>query len=743
MIEEIELKNVATYDVNGTLLLGLQKINFIYGTNGSGKTTVSNFITNPTDKKYASCQLKWKNEQAINTLVYNKEFKEKNFNATNSIKGVFTLGQATDDEIKIIKKKKEELEVIKNDGMQKKTTLDKLQLDKNSLEESFKEKCWTSMYKHYESDFKDAFKGFMQKNTFKDKLLLEFINNTSALLEFDELKEKSKTIFGELPQLLNTISEISFSNLNTIENESIWDKKIIGKADVDIAKLIQSLNINDWVNQGKNYLQDNNICPFCQQETITDSFRNQLDNYFDQTFIEAIDKINQLKQNYDLQSDNLINQLYQIELEHKNNKNKKLDVDMFSVYSKTLASQFNENKEIINNKIKEPSRSINIVSTKEQLDNIKNLINNANEEIKKHNTIVENYKTEKTQLINSIWKFIANSFKKEIESYQKDIAGRLKGIDKLSSDYKLKGEEWQALNQKIKELDSNVTSVQPTVNEINKILKFYGFLNFEIAPSKTDKNQYQIERENGSLAQETLSEGEITFITFLYYYQLAKGATNKDEVSNDRILVIDDPISSLDSNILFVVSTLIKNIINDIRENKGNIKQLIILTHNVYFHKEVSFINGRDTNGHKDTHFWILKKNNKISTFFPYEMKNPIQTSYQLLWQELIEKEKSSMITIQNTMRRIIENYFKILGNYKDDSLIQKFTTNEEQIICKSLISWINDGSHSITDDLYVEVQDESIDKYLEVFKNVFVFTDHEGHYNMMMGIEREHQDAI
>jgi wobble nucleotide-excising tRNase len=116
-------------------------------------------------------------------------------------------------------------------------------------------------------------------------------------------------------------------------------------------------------------------------------------------------------------------------------------------------------------------------------------------------------------------------------------------------------------------------------------------------------------------------------------------------------------------------------------------------------------------------------------------MQNPIQTSYQLLWQEIKDKDNNSIVTIQNTMRRIIENYFKILGNYKDPELIKRFDTYEKQIICKSLISWINDGSHSIADDLYIEIQNDSVDKYLEVFKNIFIFTNHEGHYNMMMDI--------
>ena len=89
-------------------------------------------------------------------------------------------------------------------------------------------------------------------------------------------------------------------------------------------------------------------------------------------------------------------------------------------------------------------------------------------------------------------------------------------------------------------------------------------------------------------------------------------------------------------------------------------------------------------------------------------------------------------------MRRIIESYFKLLGKYGDDDLINKFDNKEEQEICRSLICWINDGSHGVTDDLYVELQDRTIENYKKVFKNIFILTNHEGHYNMMMEIENE-----
>ena len=95
-----------------------------------------------------------------------------------------------------------------------------------------------------------------------------------------------------------------------------------------------------------------------------------------------------------------------------------------------------------------------------------------------------------------------------------------------------------------------------------------------------------------------------------------------------------------------------------------------------------------------------------------------------------------SLISMQNTMRRIIENYFSMLGNNKEDFVINSFASVEDQVICRSLFHWINDGSHSIPDDLYYSVHSASPEKYKEIFKKVFEVTGHIAHYNMMMGIE-------
>lgn len=729
MIESIIIKDIASFDETGINLIDLQKVNFIYGENGSGKTTISKLLFQPNIYP-KNITIGWKGLLPIKTLVYNKDFRRNNFRK-GKINGVFTLGQATQEEIDNIESKKKESTELKDSILKKRNTLDAQINKKESKEDDFKEEVW-KIYKQYVPQFKEAFLGFQKKDTFKSQLLKVHESKKGGVLLIRELEEKANIIFGNTPSEIDLISIIDFSELTIIEENPIWKKKILGKTDVGISSLIQHLNINDWVNEGRDYLQEGEICPFCQQQTITDNFRTQLNDYFDLTFLNDTNDVQELKQQYFVLLSSIINELHKIEEIEKLNSETKLDLTDFSEKLKTIESIQSINKELVNAKIKEPSRIIDLKSTQEVVSMISIIIENTNNEIKKHNSIVVNFSKERNELIRNIWIYLVEANKDIIDTNIRSITGIQKGIDNLNKEISDLEKKYSELDKAIKELSKNVTSTQPAIDEINRILGIYGFKSFTIVPSP-EINQYQIQRENGDIVESSLSEGEVTFISFLYFLQHVKGGETEEVVNEDRIVVIDDPISSLDSNVLFVVSSLLKEIIKDIKNNVGNIKQIITFTHNVYFHKEISYIDGRssDKKGNKP-YFWVLRKNRKTS-IQSYNEKNPIQNSYELLWQEIQNREKISCVTVQNIMRRIIENYFKILGKYGDDDIIQKFETKEEQEICRSLLCWINDGSHCIPDDLYIEQSDLTIDSYYSVFQRIFEKMGHVEHYNMMI----------
>ena len=126
-----------------------------------------------------------------------------------------------------------------------------------------------------------------------------------------------------------------------------------------------------------------------------------------------------------------------------------------------------------------------------------------------------------------------------------------------------------------------------------------------------------------------------------------------------------------------------------------------------------------------------MRKLNQLSKFQKHNT-NPIKTSYELLWIEARNPDRSNL-SIQNTLRRILENYFKILGHIDPDTICGYFE-GKDKLICNSLFSWVNAGSHFAHDDLFVSIDDSTIDGYLEVFKQIFIKSGHEAHYNMMMG---------
>lgn len=733
MIQSFKVKSHATFDAVGVEVNNLKKVNFFYGANGTGKTTITNFLTHPDSDSFGECNIIWKNSQPLTVLTYNKSFRKDNFE-TDKIDGVFTLGDATKEDLERIEKMKSDLDDLKMNDSNKKDTVKNKEEAKTSLENEFTDYCWSNICKKYEGDFKDAFKGFIgSKVRFKDKVIVEASTPKGLLLELDTLKIKAKTLFGEMPPKLDEINNVDSKFITEIENNVIWEKKVIGKSDVDIARLIQRLNINDWVNEGKSYIEEgSNICPFCQKDTIDAEFRKQLEEYFDESFVADTKLIEELSKKYIDNCDLILSRLQIIESKESLNKHSKLNINSLSTYLKALEERLHSNKELLNSKSKEPSRVINLLSTEEYLSEIKKIIQECNKQINEHNDVINNFTTERSKLIAGIWSYIINEHKIEIEKYIKNYTGIQKGIDSLNSEIKKLREDYSKLNGIIKEANKNVTSVQPSVDAINDILLAYEFDNFRIVPYTEEKNKYQIQRNDGTLVKETLSEGEITFITFLYFLERAKGDIKEESVMDDKVLVIDDPISSLDGTILFVVSSLIKEHIKRVKDNKGTIKQILLFTHNVYFFKEVSHVdNCYKRKGGVD--HWIIRKKNNTTSIKCYGEVNPIKGSYELLWHELRNRDELSDITTQNTMRKILEVYFKTMGGYNDKVLIDSFKSVGEKEICRSLLCWANDGSHCLIDDFYVEHPEQMTDKYFEVFKNIFINMNHSSHYEMMM----------
>ncbi|WP_073998338.1 AAA family ATPase [Anaerococcus urinomassiliensis] len=693
--------------------------------------------------RYKLCQIKWESNKKNQIYVYNRKFRENNFRNEVGIPGVFTLGEDSIEDIDAIKKLKEELREKEEKYNNTKESIEKKNNEKEELEKKFKEVAWKQILKRNENDFSNAFEGFRgNKNKFIEELKTRINDPNGELNERKNLIERSSVLFKRKPVSVGNLYEIPenlLKNVIKISEDSIWNQVIFGSGDVEIAKLIKKLHNSSWVNKGMDYIEENSsVCPFCQKNTVDENFRNELNNFFNNEYEEKLDymklKKKELFNNVDLILNGLRNNLEMTE----SCNIAELNMNTYNALIGKIEAQLESVNNKIEKKIKAPENKISFSELVESFNEINNLLFSYNAKIKKNNNLVNEYNKEYGKLVDDVWCYCIYDSETFINQYKEDMNSIHKALKGMRKNLTNKFDEIEKIKKEISEKSNNLTSVQPAVDQINKTLVAYGFTNFEIEPYSEVEgeqlNKYRIIRNDGTEANHTLSEGESTFITFLYFMQLTKGSTNKEFVNEKKIIILDDPISSLDSNILYLVSAMIKELVIEIKSGKSDVEQLFILTHNVYFHKEASFINGRTTED-KDVNFWIVRKNNGISKIQSYDMVNPISSTYELLWKELREDQNISVVSMQNTMRRIIENYFKIIGKKQDDYIISKFKTKEEKNVCESLLYWINDGSHTIYDDLHIDMHSDISDIFKRIFRDIFDKTGHIEHYNMMMGI--------
>lgn len=732
MITQLIIKNVATYTTPVTLG-DIRKINFIFGSNGSGKTTIGRAIEQV--EGHTDCEISWSGGSPLEVMVYNRDFVDRNFNLSSPLRGVFTLGEnqvQAEAEIATLRPQVEQ-QVARIAGLNTNLDGDGQQVGKRkeleAIENTFREKSWKQKQKH-DDYFQHAFTGVRgNQESFKSKVLNEITNNSAELFDLEYLKSKAKTVYAANQQQVNPLPIFNFEGLLALESNTILQKPIVGSQDVSIAALINQLGNADWVKQGLHFHIDaNGTCPFCQQPTSTE-FANELSQFFNDAYQADLQEVTNLKSKFESAKNTVNAAIASI----KQTNSEFLDNVLFSAEAGLFEDLLARNLQVILNKIQEPGRKLALEAIGDLANKLEAHIRNANSKIAAHNQIVANIGSEKTLLTSQIWRFVLNELSEDIATYQSSKTQLQKTIQGMENGLAAVKTRKRELEEQIKNLERQSTSIQPTKDEINSLLRTFGFTSFKLEVAN-DLGQYKISRADGGDARKSLSEGEKTFITFLYFYSLIKGAQTSEGTSTNRIVVFDDPISSLDSDVLYIVSSLIKGVFEQVRSQSSNIKQVFVLTHNVYFHKEVSFnVTRPKDRALNEESFWIVKK---LMTGSEVERcpENPIKSAYELLWSEVKSANPSSQ-TLQNTLRRILENYFTMWGGLGKDEICNKFE-GREKLICQSLFSWVNDGSHSIHDDLYVSYGEQTNESYLNVFKEVFKRSEQEGHYNMMMGIE-------
>lgn len=751
-IENITLNRATFTDVP---VADLTFVNFFYGNNGAGKSSIAHAIEEDDGVVWAD----GKSADDYDVLVYNQDFINENFVNYGDLKGVFIFGEEDIEAKKRIaelteeKKKKSDAKVTAGEEYKQKTA------GVDAALAQFQEACFSKtadIRKHFEK----CMDGKKQKRNFAEAVLGE---KTPKEHDLSELERLYGVAFDDTARAYAEFKKAGATTYGSLPGKELLDKVIVSSSDTPFARFLKALGstASDWVRDGHTHFSGSagGKCPYCQQK-LPANFENEIAATFDAQYQQDIRDLGQFHATYSRETADIVRALQA----NTTDAMPSLDLKAYQEKLSLLESKFEVNRQRIAEKVKEPSKTVSLEDTDTLLLEIGAMIDDINKLIKANNDVVAAKKSSKEKCKTEIMQYLAFMLADEVTSYKDEVARLKAEIDDVTERGKKLKKEISELTREISELNKHNANTEAAIDSINKILRDSGFQGFSIRAKEGVENVYEIVRENGTVA-ENLSEGERNFIAFLYFYHRVRGSMNSEELK-EKIVVIDDPVSSMDSTALFIVSAIVREMINVCRNNTeylnpqvpgDYIKQLFILTHNVYFHREVTY---QQVGYYNCTSFYMIHKNDNVSTVklckrqnkeIPSEEENynPVQNSYAALWDEL--RDLHSTIPALNVMRRILEYYFLQLCGYEGSdlrSIVLEKKENREKFIkqvegekpdmtdyqlASSLLAYIN-NPNGISDGLNYVEDCEDAEAYKCVFQMIFDALGQSQHYKMMTG---------
>jgi wobble nucleotide-excising tRNase len=264
------------------------------------------------------------------------------------------------------------------------------------------------------------------------------------------------------------------------------------------------------------------------------------------------------------------------------------------------------------------------------------------------------------------------------------------------------------LNEEKRECEAQAKDESKGAELVNRHLShFFGHGELKlVAENNAGIIKFNITR--GNTDAKNLSEGECSLISFCYFIAKMEDEM-KDAVNNGNLMIyIDDPISSLDSNHIFFMFSLIESVIT----KKKNYGQLFISTHNLDFLKYLKKLTMPKskliTPGKEKLDFnqFMIERKNKISSdlkLSPDYLKKYI-TEFNYLFNEVYVCATSDDATIShhyqynfgNNMRKFLEAYLFYRYPSQNLSLGQKLDKflDDDQVSVNLINRVINEYSH-------------------------------------------------
>ena len=699
--------DLSSTDKNGQPLK-FEKINILYGRNYSGKTTLSRIFrsleTGQLPENYDNPQYELIDENGMKTdqnnisdfsypvRVFNEDFIKRNLkfliDPNGEIAPFAILGNNNGTLAEEIKELTNEI----GNSVEPKTGLNKAVDDATSSYDSANQ-AWSKAVSDLESK--------LSKKATDKKIGIKYkpdkfgdVNYNIAKIRSDvqticqsEYQSPSAAVIANCEAILQDtvhepITTIHFQHqYSAYKDEAI---SLLGRevgTSNKIQRLIHDAALNLWVKRGLEIADNASVCPFCGNP-ITDDFWSEIHAHFDEESKKLDDDISNLTERIRIEinkgaiDDSSIKlQLYSEYVERYE--------DAKAVFDKRLSEYYQALQELIDQL---NARSTNI-SVPIVFSSDKNCDNDIKEALDKLNLILNENNSFAGELKNRQKKAQSVLRLKEVEDFCNtiDYCATVKNIEKLkvlkdTAELKVAEAKTNLSNkQKVLEAKKRLLNDEELgAKHVNEYLNdFFGHHFVTLEAHKDNDDAAHIKfciMRNGKPAY-NLSEGECSLISFCYF--MAK----LDDVATSGqkpIIWIDDPISSLDSNHIYFIFSLIVSKI----AKTGCFSQLFISTHNLDFLKYLNRLKSYhlDKNGKQaadsKAYFLIERIGNHSSIqALPQYLKSNA-TEYNYLFSQIYKVSQCVAVTDDNY--DILYSFGNSARKFLEMYLYFKYPTDEE-----------------------------------------------------------------
>lgn len=705
------------------------KTNFYYGPNGTGKSSIARKIRDLEFKPSI---------QNLSVELFDQDFVTRFIDPNTTIPGVFTVRAGSRRiqerliQLEGTGDKRGEIDQAEGQLQRLQSTYEAKKLEIDEARKTFDNEVWKHKDKIPKELRDHGFKGFLgSKRQFSDeaKRRREFSANDGKIkAETEEVlvnRLSSLSAEGEV-QNIELLPDVPEAGLIPDAVLAALEKSLSEDRSKPLSKLIEKLENTEWVREGVEHLNESGeLCPFCQQQ-IQPELVAEIRDLFDSEYESAKQEIEALKRSYEesvLDIDGYLDRVKEIEITDTTELEK-----LLFEFRREIVKVLNALEE----KLSDMSSELELKESKRPIG-LEASLKSVNDAIVKYNSDLTNKERSLAELKASIWQcFIERyDFLEAYNTFKGKIAAPSKAIRNIERKIGDARDKVDDLREEYEECRSQLTSAVTVKDAINQNLKSLGFKSFHL-DLVGDQEQYRIVRNDGQPAK-FLSEGEKTLISFLYFSQYIEDLA-KDKASQKTFwVVLDDPISSLDAQGLTTISHLCRSLAKICEESDGKFEKFMLFTHNAYFYQEAIYEGGRKQEDSNRRLYGLFRKKHDGTSEINVSSQNQVSSVYELLWQDLRDARESNVVSasVQNAMRRILEVYFRVIGKIGEE-VVDKLDVGL-QLPARSLLSWVNDGSHEIRWDLDSSHTNLDSDLYFQTFERIFDATGQKGHYDMMM----------